>query len=129
MQFLYCFANASLTLRIIDFVSKVIAPGLYTLTVIYLIDRWVVQIDLKQDLLPAVAGNFKAVLDENGMPYQPTHLVKTALAGLEEGLTPTEVMNRYQVVVISHGAPSPEDLRCFRQRFVQGLGYCPINLV
>ncbi|MBE9076549.1 hypothetical protein IQ241_04440 [Romeria aff. gracilis LEGE 07310] len=129
MQYLYCFANASLTLRIIDYVSKVVASRHHTLTVIYLVDRWVVQIDLQQALPPAQAADFNAVLDENGVPYQPTHLVGQALGGLEAGLTPTEVMNRYQVVVISHGAPSPEDLRCFRQRFVQGLGYCPINLV
>jgi hypothetical protein len=129
MQYLYCFANISLTLRLIDYLSKRQSLKLDSLTVIYLVDRWVARIKLKQPLNAQLAGDFLAFLNENGAPYKPLHIISEALQAIDRGQPLTDVMNRYQVVIVSDGAPNPYELKNFRQRFVEGLGYCPQNLV
>ena len=64
-----------------------------------------------------------------GPPYCPPHIVAEALEALDQGYSATDIMNRYQIVIVSHGAPNTFELKNFRQHFVQGLGYCPQNLV
>ncbi|NEP19980.1 MAG: hypothetical protein F6J97_24345, partial [Leptolyngbya sp. SIO4C1] len=71
----------------------------------------------------------KAFLDENGFAYQPSINIKVALSDLDAGYSPTEVMNRRQVVIVSHGVPNIVELEAFRQRFIEGLGYCPQSLI
>ena len=39
-----------------------------------------------------------------------------------------EVMQRYQVAVVSHGTPDRAEIEEFRTQFVRGLGYCPETL-
>jgi hypothetical protein len=70
-------------------------------------------------------GNFTAYMSELGIPYQPNIRIQMALWGLETGQSPLSVMRRYQVAVVSHGAPNREDIETFRTQFVKGLGYCP----
>ncbi len=129
MQYFYCFANASLTLRMIHYLFN--QPGIHTtcVTVIYLVDCWVMRIQLEAPLEPKTCLDFKAFLSENGLPYQPSLHESRALAHLDAGRSLTEVMNRYHLVIVSHGIPQPEELEVFRRRFIDGLGYCPQNLV
>lgn len=129
MRYVYCFANISLTLRLIEYLSNQSRLGLKSLTIIYLIDRWVAEIKLDHILTPKLEGDFLAVLNENGAAYKPPHIVAEALQALEQGNSPTDIMNQFQIVIVSHGRPNPHELRNFRQHFVQGLGYCPQNLV
>lgn len=129
MQYLYYFANTSLVVRLLTYLSKQVAFTLDSVTVIYLVDRWVVRIQLKSPLLPTQDLDFKSFLLENGHSYSLSSPVAKALDGLDAGMSVTEVMNRYHVVVVSHGALRPADVEDFRSTFVRGLGYCPPSLV
>lgn len=129
MQYLYYFANTSLVLRVLTYLSQQGAIQLEAVTVIYLVDRWIIRINpaatltLNQDL------NFVSFLTENGSPYTLTPRIAKVLDRLDQGMPITDVMNRYHVVIVSHGALNPEDIEAFRTTFVQGLGYCPPSLV
>ena len=128
MEYLYHFANASLTLRLIEYLNYKREFPLDSLTVIHRLDTWIVKLRMASSFLPQQQGDLKAVLNELGIPYQPLIEVKIALQSLESGESPLKVMHRYQVVIVSHGKPSLEDVETFRQRFIQGLGYCPQHL-
>ncbi len=129
MQYLYCFANTSLVVRLLTYLSKQVAINIDSVTVIYLVDRWVVRTKLKESLLPAQDLDFRAFLSENGCSHALTPPIAMALRGLDRDMSITEVMNRYHVVVVSHGALQPADIEDFRANFVRGLGYCPPSLV
>ena len=128
MQYLYYFANTSLVLRLLAYLSKRSA-NLESVTVIYLVDRWVLRIKLKAPLLLQQDLNFTAFLNENGYPFVQTAQIARVLKCLDNGMSATEVMTRYHVVIVSHGALNPEDLSEFKAMFVRGLGYCPPSLV
>ncbi|MEM9266273.1 MAG: hypothetical protein AAGA46_12180 [Cyanobacteria bacterium P01_F01_bin.13] len=129
MQYLYSFANVSLILRVMDRLSHMSGLPLKSLTVIYLVDRWVMRLKLRRCLSAATEQDLIAFLKENGMPHDPSMQLLTTLSALDKGQTPTQVMNEYQVVVVSHGAPDPKELHEFCARFVEGLGYYPPSLV
>ena len=129
MQYLYCFANTSLVVRLLTYLSKQQAFPLASVTVIYLVDKWIVRIKLAAPLWGDRRLNFQAFLNENGYTYRPHSSVIAALNGLDAGMSITDVMNKYQVVVVSHGALQPADVEEFRTTFVRGLGYCPPSLV
>lgn len=129
MQYIYSFANVSLILRVIDRLSQMVNVSLESLTVIYLIDRWVMRLRLSTPLSAAAERDLIAFLKENGMPHTPSIQMLNTLQALDRGLTPTQAMNQYQVVVVSHGAPAPSELQEFCARFVEGLGYYPPSLV
>ncbi|MEM8807182.1 MAG: hypothetical protein AAGF01_14260 [Cyanobacteria bacterium P01_G01_bin.38] len=129
MKAIYCFMNATLASRVIDHLLTQFSGLTHAVTVIYLIDRWILAINLKSGLDPQLTGDLKAFLNENGIDYQPSKAIRTALRDLDRGCSPTEVMNRRQVVIVSHGVPNIVELEAFRQRFIEGLGYCPQSLV
>ncbi|MEL6937851.1 MAG: hypothetical protein AAFO84_01515 [Cyanobacteria bacterium J06598_1] len=133
MQYLYYFANTSLVLRVLHYLSRSnngqFSHQLESVTVIYLTDRWVVRIKVKQPLSLQQDLNFVAFLRENGSAYSTTARLEKVVTSLESGVGITEVMNRYHLVVVSHGALNAEDIEEFRSTFVQGLGYCPPSLV
>lgn len=129
MQYLYHFANTSLVVRVLAYLSKQQAFPLASVTVIYLVDRWVVRIQLAIALSSDRGQNFQSFLKENGYAYTPCTPVMTALSGLDAGMSITDVMNQHQVVVVSHGGLQPADIEDFRSMFVRGLGYCPPSLV
>lgn len=128
MDYLYYLANASLTLRIIEYLNLLPQFQVDFVTVIHQIDGWVVRIKLARELNSQEAGNFRAVLNELGFVYQPEIRVQMALWSLETGQSPTHVMRRYQVAVVSHGRPNRIEIETFRKQFVMGLGYCPETL-
>lgn len=129
MQYLYSFANVSLILRVINRLSQMSSLPLKSLTVIYLIDRWVLRLSLGRVLDVPAEGDLMAFLQENGFPHTASMAVRNTLQALEQGDLPTQVMNEYQVVVVSHGGPAPIELQEFCDRFVEGLGYYPPSLV
>lgn len=129
MTYLYYFANTSLVLRVLTYLSQQSAMRLASMTVIYLVDRWVIRIVLRSTLTLEHDLNFTSFLRENGSPYTLTPHIKKVLHRLDQGVPATDVMNHYHVVVVSHGALNPEDIEAFRTTFVQGLGYCPPSLV
>lgn len=97
-------------------------------TVIHQIDGWVVKVKMKSPLSSQQHGDFQAFLNELGIAYKPPVRVNMALWSLEAGRSPIDVMRHYQVVIVSHGSPAPEEIKVFQQQFIKGLGYCPKNL-
>jgi len=129
MQYIYYFANTSLVLRLLTRLAEQESIRLESATVIYLVDRWIVRVGLEEALRPCQHQDFLAFLNENGTPFSLTPRLASALDSLEAGASPTEVMKRHHVVVVSHGELKPIELTEFRSMFVQGLGYCPPSLV
>lgn len=133
MQYLYYFANTSLVVRLLTYLSRQVAFPLKTVTVIYLVDRWVVRVQLNMPLPSARALDFEAFLKENGCCYSLSlpiaRPVYDALKGLDSGLSVADVLKQYHIVVVSHGALQPTSIEKFRTSFVQELGYCPPSLV
>ena len=125
MEYLYYLANTSLTLRVIDFLCSNLSFPVEFITVIHQIDGWIVKVKMCQYLTPQEHGDFRAFMQELGIPYEPDMRILMALWGLETGQSPLSVMRRYQVAVVSHGIPNREDVESFRTQFVRGLGYCP----
>lgn len=128
MEYLYYLANASLTLRIVEYLHGKPQIPVAFVTVIHQIDGWVVKVKMNSPLNSQQDGDFRAFLNELGIAYEPPMRVNMALWSLESGQSPIDVMRRYQVAVVSHGSPEREDIEAFRQQFVRGLGYCPETL-
>lgn len=128
MEYLYFLANASLTQRIVDYLHVTRQFSVHSVTVLHQIDGWVIKVKIREPLNPQQDGDFRAFLNELGIPYEPEVRVKMALWSLDAGQSPIEVMRRYQVAVVSHGRPDKEEIEAFRKQFVNGLGYCPETL-
>lgn len=128
MEYVYYLANASLTLRVVERLLCATQLPLEFITVIHRIDGWVIKVKLHASVTPTAAENFRAFLDELGIPHEPGIRIRMALWGLEMGQSPIDVMRRYQIAVVSHGKPDRHEIEEFRQQFVQGLGYCPETL-
>lgn len=128
MDYLYFLANASLTLRVVEYLHSTPWLPVQFITVIHQIDGWVVKIKMNGPLTPYQHGDFRAFMNELGIPYDPEIRLQMALWSLETGQSPIDVMRRYQVAVVSHGHPDKSDIEAFRQQFTMGLGYCPETL-
>lgn len=128
MEYLYYLGNASLTLRVVEYLHNNTYLPVEFVTVIHQINGWVVRVKMTSLLSAQKSGDFHAFLNEIGVPYQANVPLKMALWGLETGQSPVDVMQRYQVAVVSHGKPSRTEIDEFRKQFIQGLGYCPETL-
>lgn len=125
MQYLYHLANASLTLRLVEYLSTCAYIPSNVVTVISQIDGWVINVKMKSALDAQQDKNLKAVLNELGVVYSPSKLINLVLMELEKGATITNVMRRYQVAIVCHGVPQCDEIKIFRKHFIDGLGYCP----
>ncbi len=128
MEYIYYLANASLTLRVVEYLHGAAWLSVRFMTVIHQIDGWVVKVKLDRELDTDADKDFRSFLNELGISYEPDIRVRMALWGLETGQSPVDVMRRYQVAVVSHGSPERGEIEEFRRQFVQGLGYCPETL-
>lgn len=128
MEYLCYLANASLTLRLIEYLHSKPQLKVSFVTVINRIDGWVVRIRLKYQVSPQEDGDLRSVLSELGVRYSPPKQIQLALWSLAGGQPPVDVMRRYQVAIVSHGQPETQEIEAFRQVFIRGLGYCPQNL-
>jgi hypothetical protein len=128
MEYLCYLANASLTLRLVEYLHSKPQLKVSFVTVINQIDGWVVRVRLKYQVSPQEDGDLRSVLSELGISYSPPKRVQLALWSLAGGQSPVDVMRRYQVAVVSHGQPETQEIEAFRQVFIRGLGYCPQTL-
>ncbi|MEQ8970973.1 MAG: hypothetical protein RID53_24200 [Coleofasciculus sp. B1-GNL1-01] len=128
MDYLYFLANASLTLRVVEYLHSMIQLPVQYTTVIHQIDGWVIKVKMNHPLTPQQHGDFQAFMRELGIPFQPDMRLQMAFWSLDTGQSPIDVMRRYQVAVVSHGHPDKTDIEAFRQQFTMGLGYCPETL-
>ncbi len=127
-EYIYSFSNASFTLRVIKHLRNKYQTYLDSVAVINLVDRWLVQIYLKNSVPYQSGKNLQSFLNEMGIMIQPSSQIINALASLAQGESPTEVMNRYQVVIVDYGKPETEEIEIFRDQVVDRLGYCPQNM-
>lgn len=127
-NYIYSLANASFTLRVVKHLHHKYQAYLNSVTVINLIDRWIVRVSLSNSLPSKWAINLQAFLDEMGIAYQLSGNLIDVFADLDRGESPVKVMNRYQIVVVAHGKPITEEIEIFRQQIVDRLGYCPQNM-
>lgn len=128
MDYLYFLANASLTLRVTEYLRSMTHLPLSSMTVIHQINGWIVKVKFSHTLTPEQHGDFRAYMNELGIPYQPEMRLQMVFWSLETGQSPIDVMRRYQVAIVSHGHPDLNDIESFRQQFTKGLGYCPETL-
>ena len=128
LEYLYSFANASITLRVIEHLRNNYQSALESVAVINLIDCWLVKVNLKHDIVIKSAQNLQAFLQEMGIVYPPSARILRALTQLEAGESPTAIMNRYQVAIVAYGKPEKEEIEIFREQIVERLGYCPQNM-
>lgn len=129
MDYLYYFGTASLTLRVIEFLHAQPELSISFVSVIHQPNGWVVRIKLQEEsLTPQQEGDLRALLNELGIQYRGGMPLQMALLALETGQSPTAVMHRYHVAVVSHGNPDFTEIENFRQQFIEGLGYCPETL-
>ena len=128
MEYLYYLGNASLTLRIVQYLHSRPQLPVSFVSIIHQIDGWIVRIKFREPVSDQQNGDFRAFLNELGISYQPAMRVQMALWSLESGQATVDVMRRYQVAIVSHGTPEREEIEAFRQQFVRGLGYCPETL-
>lgn len=128
MEFIYFLANASLTLRVVEYLHSMTQLPVRFMTVIHQIDGWTIKVKMSYSLEPQQRGDFRAFMNELGVAYEPEIRLQMVLWSLETGQSPVEVMRRYQVAVVSHGIPDRNDIEAFRQQFTRGLGYCPETL-
>ena len=128
LEYIYSFSNTSCTLRVIKHLQNKYQSYLYSVAVINLIDRWLVKLSFKNSTPYRLVQNLQAFADEMGSAFQPSSKVLKVLSSLDRGELPTEVMNRYQVVIVAHGKPETEEIEIFRDRIVERLGFCPQNM-
>jgi hypothetical protein len=128
MDFLYYLGNATLVLRVIQYLKNASTESIRFMTVVHQLDGWVLRVSCTSQWSAHRLGDFQAFLGELGVAYQPNIRLRQVLADLEYGYSPIDVMQRYQVAVIAHGQPDLSEIEAFRQQFVQGLGYCPETL-
>ena len=129
MEFLYCFANASLTQRVLDYLLRQMRSHINCVTVIFLSDRWIIRLKLAPGLEAERCNDCWAFLNEHGVPYHSPTAITLAFKDLDAGSALTQVMNRRHVAIVCHGTPNPEEVGSFQEQFVAGLGYCPQSLV
>lgn len=128
MDFVYFIANASLSLRIIEYLRTMSHADKASITVVHQIDGWIVKVRYPQPLNSQDKGDFTAFLNELGIPYELNMRLQMVFWSLETGQSSVEVMRRYQVAIVSHGIPDHKEIEAFRQQFTRGLGYCPETL-
>ncbi|MDJ0535429.1 MAG: hypothetical protein QNJ70_23575 [Xenococcaceae cyanobacterium MO_207.B15] len=128
MDFIYFLANASLTLRTIEYLRSMEHGRGASITVVHQIDGWIIKVRYPKPLSVLNTGNFCAFMSELGISYEPEMRLQMVFWSLETGQSPVEVMRRYQVAIVSHGIPDTKDIEAFRQQFTRGLGYCPETL-
>ena len=128
MDFLYYLGNASLALRVLQYLKSVNTEPVEFITVVHQLDGWIIRIRCTRQWTAHRLADFRAFLDELGVAYRPNRRLHRVLTDLEDGYSPIEVMQQYQVAVIEHGQPDLSEIEAFRQQFIQGLGYCPETL-
>jgi hypothetical protein len=128
MEYIYYLGNTSLTLRVVEYLLSASQLPLHFITVIHRINGWVIRIRMHYFLDPQQDGDFRAFMSELGVAYEPEKIVQMALWSLANGKSAVEVMQEYQVAVVTHGYPDREEIEDFREHFVSGLGYCPETL-
>ncbi|MEL6581167.1 MAG: hypothetical protein AAFO76_07540 [Cyanobacteria bacterium J06607_15] len=127
-EYIYSLPNTSCTLRTVAHLRHKHHSHLNSVAAINLIDRWLIRLRLNKNTPCQQIKNLAAFLAEMGSIYQPSTRILQAINSLDRGESPTKVMNRYRVVIVAYGEPETREIEIFRDRVIEGLGYCPQNM-
>ncbi len=105
MDYIYFFANANLTLRVIDYLDSATHLSTSCTTVIHRLDGWVIRIKFDSHLTPQLEKNFLAFMKELGEKLEPSSDLEVVFWSLDIGQSTIEVMRHHQVAIVSHGSP------------------------
>ncbi len=125
MDYIYFFANANLTLRVIDYLDSTTHLSTSCTTVIHCLDGWVIRIKFDSHLTPQLERNFITFMRELGEELEPLIDLEVVFWSLEIGQSTIEVMRRHQVAIVSHGHSNRDDVQAFCDNCRSQLGYCP----
>lgn len=128
MEYVYFLANASLILRVLNYLVTMPHCQNVLVTVIHQINGWVIRIKFLQWLSPHQNADCRAFLSELGIPYKSGVTMDMVFWSLDMGDSPINVMRKYKVAIVSHGSPDISDIEDFREQISQGLGYRPETL-
>jgi len=128
MDYIYFLGNASLCLRVVEYLRNSAELPDCILTVIHQIDGWIIRMKFTQILTLNQHGNFTALMGEIGICYDLQPRINQVCWELDANCSALDVMRRYQVAIISHGEPDRTEIDLFREQFTKGLGYCPETL-
>ena len=98
-EYIYSFPNTSCTLRAIAYLRNNARAYIDSVTVINLVDRWLVRLNIKSSIPYQLVKNLQAFFEEMGSVSQPSAKIRSAIDSLERGESPTEIMNRDRVIV------------------------------
>ena len=115
MEYLYYFENANLTLRLVDYLCNKPQMPVAFITLIHQMDAWIVKVKMNSPLNFQQDGDFRAYLNELGIPEEPSRRISMALMSLELGQSAIDIMRRYQVVVVFHDKPKLEEIQALQQ--------------
>lgn len=128
MEYIYIIDNASLVIRLINFLIKTPRLKESELTIINQINGWIIRLKTPYFLPPLQYRNLRAFLEEIGSTFRPKVKMNLVFCSLDMGESPVKVMIDYQVAIVSHGIPSVTEIEAFRLQFSKGLGYYPETL-
>lgn len=118
MEYLYYFENASLALRSVDYLCGKSQMPKAIVTVIHQMDGWLVRVKMYSNLNSQQDGDFRAYLNEFGIPEEPSRRIKMVFLSLEAGQSPLDIMRRYQVIVVFHGSLQPQEIQALQQLLI-----------
>jgi len=127
VDYLYSLANATLTLRAIEYLQSS-DLSIKLVTVIHQVDGWALRVRMR--ILPSIEQHKQlcAHMESLGEPLPSKPRLQVALWNLDMGQSPVAVMQRHQVAIVSHGSPDARDIELFCSEFTKGLGYKPETL-
>ncbi|MDJ0719234.1 MAG: hypothetical protein QNJ54_34235 [Prochloraceae cyanobacterium] len=125
MEYIYFLANASLTLRIIDYLEGVTDFQYPCITVMHRITGWLIRIKFDLPITSEQDKNFVAFLSELGIKYEPECDLKVVFESLDYGQSRLEAMFRHKVLIVSHGHSERASVEDYCQKYQERLGYCP----
>ncbi|MBE9221126.1 hypothetical protein IQ215_00295 [Cyanobacterium stanieri LEGE 03274] len=128
MEYIYFIDNASLVIRLINFLVKNPLFQESELTLVNQVNGWIIRLKAPYLLTQWQYGNLRAFLEEIGYVYHPKVKMNLVFCSLDMGEPPVKVMVDYQVAIVSHGIPTTTEIEAFRLQFAKGLGYCPETL-
>ena len=114
MEYLYYFDNASLILKIFEYLYGFHQIPVAKVTAIHQMGGWLVRVKMNSTLSSQQDGDLRAYLNEFGIPEEPSRRLKIVFLNLEAGHSPLDIMRRYQMIVVAHGSSQPQEIEAFR---------------
>lgn len=128
MEYIYFLPNASLTVRVLNYLVTMPQFQQACVTVIHQINGWVIRIKTPNILSQHQDLDFRAFLSELGVVYISGIRMDMVFWSLDMKDSVIDVMRNYKVAIVSHGNPNIKNIENFTEQISQGLGYRPETL-